>query len=260
MDDEEIAREGTGRHSGRERAIRGPLTRLGGLTNKVFRAGDHLPAHAGQRHGGIHQPRQRGGGRARGGKGGVSPEVLHFDPKTGVMVTRFIDGAVTMTPKRSSERQGAPARAGEAPSASSTFQARCSRSASSFLDDRRLSEGAVHQGCRPARWLSRRAARSRNGARGPGRPSLPARAMPLRSAVRELPRYRRAHVDRRLGIFRHERPDVGPWRSFGGGRVRRCAGHGIAARLFFRTRRTRATMAAWSSTRPCATCCGRCGA
>ena len=31
-------------------------------------------------------------------RAGVSPEVVHFDPKTGVMVTKFIAGAVTMSP------------------------------------------------------------------------------------------------------------------------------------------------------------------
>jgi len=47
-------------------------------------------------------------------KAGVSPEVLHFDPKTGVMVTRFIEATVTMSPKLFASRKGAAARAGKA--------------------------------------------------------------------------------------------------------------------------------------------------
>ena len=49
------------------------ITRLGGLTNLVFRV-DHggeqyVPAHSRQGHRGIHQPRKRGAGGARGGEG-----------------------------------------------------------------------------------------------------------------------------------------------------------------------------------------------
>ncbi len=47
-------------------------------------------------------------------KAGVSPQVIHFDPETGVMLSNFIDGAVTMTPKLFKERPGSPARAGNA--------------------------------------------------------------------------------------------------------------------------------------------------
>ena len=42
----------------------------------------------------------------------VSPEVLHFDTATGVMVSRLVEGAVTMTPAQFRSRPGAPARAG----------------------------------------------------------------------------------------------------------------------------------------------------
>ena len=45
-------------------------------------------------------------------KAGVSPEVLHFDPEIGVMVTRFIADAVTMSPVLFASRPGAPERAG----------------------------------------------------------------------------------------------------------------------------------------------------
>jgi len=45
---------------------------------------------------------------------GVSAEVLFGDAKTGVMLTRYIDGIVTMTPELFGERAGAAARAAEA--------------------------------------------------------------------------------------------------------------------------------------------------
>jgi len=45
---------------------------------------------------------------------GVSAEVLFGDPKTGVMLTRYIDGIVTMTPELFGQRQGAAARAARA--------------------------------------------------------------------------------------------------------------------------------------------------
>lgn len=42
---------------------------------------------------------------------GVSAEVLYGDDKSGVMLTRCIDGIVTMSPERFRERAGAPSRA-----------------------------------------------------------------------------------------------------------------------------------------------------
>ena len=42
----------------------------------------------------INRARRGGRARERGRRPASSPEVLHFDPATGVMVTRFIDGAV----------------------------------------------------------------------------------------------------------------------------------------------------------------------
>jgi thiamine kinase-like enzyme len=44
----------------------------------------------------------------------VSAEVLYLDAATGVMVTRFIDGAETMSPHKFRTRTGSPARAGQA--------------------------------------------------------------------------------------------------------------------------------------------------
>ncbi len=89
--------------------------RLGGLTNRVFRieadGGPYclrLPGAGTEEY--IDRGREAAMARAAA-DAGVSPDVLHADPATGVMVTRFIDGTVTMTPAGFVDRPGAPARA-----------------------------------------------------------------------------------------------------------------------------------------------------
>lgn len=92
---------------------RGPVTRLGGLTNLVFQAGGHclrIPGKGTEEY--IDRANEAVAAR-EAAKAGVSPEVLHFDA-AGVMVTRFIDGAQTMSPAAFKLNSGAPARAGEA--------------------------------------------------------------------------------------------------------------------------------------------------
>ncbi|UCI31418.1 phosphotransferase family protein [Mesorhizobium sp. B4-1-4] len=92
----------------------GSLDRLGGLTNLVFRAGDYclrIPGKGTQEY--INRANEAVAARAAA-KAGVSPEVLYVDADTGVMVTRFIAGAETMSPEKFRERPGSPARAGEA--------------------------------------------------------------------------------------------------------------------------------------------------
>ena len=89
----------------------GPLERLGGLTNIVYRAGGHCLRLPGR---GTEAYIDRGHERiaaAEAARVGVSPALLHFDAATGVMVTRFVAGAVTMTPAGFRSRPGAPARA-----------------------------------------------------------------------------------------------------------------------------------------------------
>jgi thiamine kinase-like enzyme len=92
------------------------LTRLGGLTNRVFRI-DHGPQHYVLRVPGkgteeyINRSHEDHAAR-EAARVQVSPEVLHFDTATGVMVSRLVDGAVTMTPAHFRSRPGAPARAG----------------------------------------------------------------------------------------------------------------------------------------------------
>ena len=91
-----------------------PLQRLGGLTNRVYRAGDLCLRIPGK---GTEEYIDRGNEKVAAGeaaKAGVSPDVLFFDDATGVMVTRFLDGAATMTLEAFRSRAGAPARAGAA--------------------------------------------------------------------------------------------------------------------------------------------------
>lgn len=94
-------------------AATGTIARLGGLTNRVYRAGDlclRLPGAGTEEY--IDRRNEAIAAREAAGAG-VSPEVLHADPSTGIMVTRFIEGAVTMSPNAFRMRAGSPARAGE---------------------------------------------------------------------------------------------------------------------------------------------------
>ena len=92
----------------------GPLERLGGLTNLVFKAGDfclRIPGKGTEEY--INRANEAAAAR-EAAKAGVSPDVLHVDANTGIMVTRFIAGAETMSPEKFKVRPGSPARAGEA--------------------------------------------------------------------------------------------------------------------------------------------------
>jgi len=94
------------------------IDRLGGQTNRVYRVGDgkdvlclRLPGKGTEEY--INRRVEMVAAEATA-KAGVSPEVLYFDPATGVMVTRFVDHAVTMSPANFASRPGAPERAGRA--------------------------------------------------------------------------------------------------------------------------------------------------
>ncbi|MER9870105.1 phosphotransferase family protein [Mesorhizobium sp. M0136] len=92
----------------------GPLERLGGLTNLVFRGKDfclRIPGKGTEEY--INRANEAVAAR-EAAKAGVSPEVLHVDAETGVLVTRFIAGAETMSPEKFKTRPGSPARAGKA--------------------------------------------------------------------------------------------------------------------------------------------------
>lgn len=92
----------------------GPLERLGGLTNLVFRGKDfclRIPGKGTEEY--INRANEAVAAR-EAAKAGVSPDVLHVDAETGVLVTRFIAGAETMSPEKFKTRPGSPARAGKA--------------------------------------------------------------------------------------------------------------------------------------------------
>jgi len=92
---------------------RGEIVRLGGMTNLVFRMGDfclRIPGKGTEEY--IDRANESVMAR-EAARAGVSPEVLYSDAATGVMVTRFVAGAETMTPKSFSGRAGSPARAGQ---------------------------------------------------------------------------------------------------------------------------------------------------
>jgi thiamine kinase-like enzyme len=92
----------------------GEIRRLGGLTNRVFRAGDLCLRIPGKGTEDYIDRANEAVAAAQAARAGVAPDVLHVDAATGVMVTRFLDGAATMSPQAFRAREGAPARAGEA--------------------------------------------------------------------------------------------------------------------------------------------------
>lgn len=92
----------------------GPLERLGGLTNRVYRAGDvclRVPGKGTEEY--INRANEAVAAR-EAARAGVSPEVLYVDAATGIMATRFVAGAETMSPEKFKARPGSPARAGQA--------------------------------------------------------------------------------------------------------------------------------------------------
>jgi len=92
----------------------GPLERLGGLTNRVYKAGDicvRIPGKGTEEY--INRANEAVAAR-EAARAGVSPEVLYADPASGLMATRFIAGAETMSPEKFKAGPGSPARAGEA--------------------------------------------------------------------------------------------------------------------------------------------------
>jgi len=92
----------------------GEPQRLGGMTNLVFRVGDfclRIPGKGTEEY--INRANESVAAR-EAAKAGVSPALEHFDEKSGIMVTRFIEGAITMTPDGFKSIEGSPARAAHA--------------------------------------------------------------------------------------------------------------------------------------------------
>jgi thiamine kinase-like enzyme len=93
------------------RGVGGPVTRLGGLTNRVYRVGDlvvRIPGKGTEEY--INRVHEAAAARVAA-DAGVAPEVVLADTATGVMVTRLVDGAVTMSPDKFRVRNNSPARA-----------------------------------------------------------------------------------------------------------------------------------------------------
>lgn len=92
------------------------VSRLGGLTNRVFRIDLarktyclRIPGKGTEEY--INRRNEEQAAR-QAAAAGVSPEVVFVEPGTGVMVTNFIDGTVTMSPGLFKTRPGSPERAG----------------------------------------------------------------------------------------------------------------------------------------------------
>lgn len=92
----------------------GQAERLGGLTNRVYRLGEAILRVPGEGTAEYIDRQAEAGAARAAAAAGVSPEVLHADPVTGLMVTRFLPGTVTMSPEGFRSRPGAPARAARA--------------------------------------------------------------------------------------------------------------------------------------------------
>jgi len=94
------------------------VERLGGLTNLVYRIdlgerryvlripGKGTEAYIDRK---VEMHNARVAARA-----GVTAEVIHADSTSGILLTRYIEDSVTMTPREFSRREGAAARAGHA--------------------------------------------------------------------------------------------------------------------------------------------------
>lgn len=94
------------------RSYKGPIERLGGLTNMVFRLGEYclrLPGKGTEEY--INRQNETVAAQAAAAVG-VSPEILYVDRATGEMVSRFVEGATTMSPQTFKSSPGAPTRAG----------------------------------------------------------------------------------------------------------------------------------------------------
>jgi len=88
--------------------------RMGGLTNRVYQLGDvvlRLPGVGTEDY--IDRANEAAAAMAADAAG-VGPKVLHADAETGLMLTRFVPDAATMSPEAFRARKGSPARAGQA--------------------------------------------------------------------------------------------------------------------------------------------------
>ncbi len=92
----------------------GTPERLAGLTNLNFRIGEFVVRISGAGTSEYINRRQEEVAARSAAAAGVNAEVLFFDADDGLMVTRFVEGGVTMTPERFRADPGAIRRAGQA--------------------------------------------------------------------------------------------------------------------------------------------------
>jgi thiamine kinase-like enzyme len=92
----------------------GTAERLGGLTNRVYRLGDTILRIPGEGTAEYIDRKNEAQAARAAAAAGVSPDLLHADPATGLMVTRFLPGTTTMSPEAFRTRPGSPARAARA--------------------------------------------------------------------------------------------------------------------------------------------------
>jgi thiamine kinase-like enzyme len=92
----------------------GTPERLAGLTNLNFRIGEFVVRISGAGTSEYINRRQEEVAARSAAAAGVNAEVLFFDAADGLMVTRFVEGGVTMTPERFRADPGAIRRAGQA--------------------------------------------------------------------------------------------------------------------------------------------------
>ncbi len=92
----------------------GTAERLAGLTNLNFRIGEFVVRISGAGTSEYINRRQEEVAARSAAAAGVNAEVLFFDAADGLMVTRFVEGGVTMTPERFRADPGAIRRAGQA--------------------------------------------------------------------------------------------------------------------------------------------------
>lgn len=94
------------------------LTRLGGLTNLVYKvelADEKLIVRIAGKGTNEYIDRKVEAHNAQlAAEAGVSADIIHTDPASGLMISHCIDNIVTMTPDLFQRRTGSPARAGQA--------------------------------------------------------------------------------------------------------------------------------------------------
>ena len=96
------------------RTYQGPIHRLGGLTNRVYRVGEHvlrIPGLGTEEY--INRSHEAEAATVAA-NAGVAPQVIYANAASGIMLTRLVQNAVTMSPDAFKSRSGAPARAGQA--------------------------------------------------------------------------------------------------------------------------------------------------